>query len=124
MLDVEPRVGLSSIEARRRLMEHGPNRLEEPPRESRWRVFLRQFQGLLIIILLIAAAVSLLVSRELETPLAITIVVFLNATIGYVQETRAEASLQALENMSVTTTTVRRDGSTILVNAKNSSRAT
>src|SRR5687768_4144415 len=107
VLDVEPRDGLSSVPARRRLTEHGPNRLEEPPREPRWRAFLRQFQNMLIIILLVSATVSLLVTRELETPLAIAVVVILNTTIGFVQETRAEASLEALREMSVTTATAR-----------------
>jgi Ca2+-transporting ATPase len=65
---------------------------------------------LLIIILLVAAVVSLLVSREWETPIAIAFVVLLNATIGFFQESKAEASLDALRKMSVTTARVRRDG--------------
>jgi P-type Ca2+ transporter type 2C len=109
-LEVDPQVGLSAAEAGRRLAEVGPNQLAEAPREPRWRAFLRQFQDLMIIILLVAAAVSLLVSREWETPLAIAVVVVLNATIGFVQESRAEASLEALRKMSTTSATVRRDG--------------
>ncbi|MGY3206107.1 cation-translocating P-type ATPase [Streptomyces sp. TE5632] len=109
-LDVEPGAGLSSDEAARRLTEHGPNQLDEAPREPRWRAFLRQFQDLLIIILLVAAVVSLVVSREWETPIAIAVVVLLNATIGFVQESRAEAALDALREMTVTHATVRRDG--------------
>ena len=98
-----PPTGLSSAEAQRRLERYGPNRLAEAPKEPRWRAFLRQFQDLLIIILLIAAVVSLLVSREWETPIAIAVVVLLNATIGFVQESKAEASLDALRQMSVMT---------------------
>jgi Ca2+-transporting ATPase len=109
-LEVDPSTGLSSAEAQRRLERHGPNRLAEAPKEPRWRAFLRQFQDLLIIILLIAAVVSLLVSREWETPIAIAVVVLLNATIGFVQESKAEASLDALRQMSVMRATVRRDG--------------
>ena len=109
-LDVDPATGLSSVEARRRLEQYGPNRLAEAPKEPRWRAFLRQFQDLLILILLIAAVVSLLVSREWETPIAIAVVVLLNATIGFVQESKAEASLDALRQMSVMRATVRRDG--------------
>ncbi|WP_406729292.1 HAD-IC family P-type ATPase [Streptomyces sp. GD-15H] len=109
-LEVEPGAGLLSDEAARRLMEHGPNQLDEAPREPRWRAFLRQFQDLLIIILLVAAVVSLVVSREWETPIAIAVVVLLNATIGFVQEYRAEAALDALREMTVTRATVRRDG--------------
>ncbi len=109
-LVVDPDAGLSSDEAARRLAEHGPNQLKEAPREPRWRAFLRQFQDLLIIILLVAALVSLVVSREWETPIAIAVVVLLNATIGFVQESRAEAALDALREMTVTHATVRRDG--------------
>ncbi|MEU3792433.1 cation-translocating P-type ATPase [Streptomyces fructofermentans] len=109
-LHVDPAAGLSSDDAARRLAETGPNQLDEAPREPRWRAFLRQFQDLLIIILLVAAVVSLVVSREWETPIAIAVVVLLNATIGFVQESRAEAALDALRKMTVTHATVRRDG--------------
>ncbi|WP_432055288.1 cation-translocating P-type ATPase [Streptomyces sp. bgisy022] len=117
-LDVDPETGLSSREAARRLGEHGPNRLDEAAREPRWRAFLRQFQDLLIVILIVAAVVSLVVSREWETPIAILVVVLLNATIGFVQESRAEAALDALRHMAVTTATVRRDGGLVQLPAE------
>ena len=116
-LGVDPHVGLSSAEAARRLGLHGPNRLAETPREPRWRVFLRQFQDVLILVLLVAAVVSLAVTREWETPVVIVLVVLLNATIGFVQESRAEASLEALKQMLVMTATVRRDGRAVRVDA-------
>ncbi|MEV4084973.1 HAD-IC family P-type ATPase, partial [Nonomuraea fuscirosea] len=111
--EVDPRLGLSSPEADLRLQRYGPNRLDEKPREPRWRVFLRQFQDLLILILLVAAVVSMVVTQDWETPAVIVLVVFLNATIGFVQESRAEASLEALRRMLLTTATVRR-GSRVL----------
>ncbi len=117
-LEVDPRVGLSSAEAARRKDRYGPNQLAEAPREPRWRAFLRQFQDLLIIILLLAAVVSLLVARDWKTPIAIIVVVLLNATIGFVQESRAEASLEALRKMSITTATVRRDGRMVRLDAR------
>jgi Ca2+-transporting ATPase len=116
-LGVDPDRGLAAIEARRRLDRDGPNRLAEAKREPRWRAFLRQFKDLLIIILLVAAVVSLVVTREWETPVVITLVVLLNATIGFVQESKAEASLEALKKMLVTTATVRRDGQMINLDA-------
>ncbi|WP_127509105.1 cation-translocating P-type ATPase [Actinoplanes solisilvae] len=116
-LDVEPTEGLSTVESRFRLQRCGPNQLAEAPKEPRWRAFLRQFQDLLIIILLSAAVVSLVVSREWETPIAIAVVVLLNATIGFVQESKAEASLDALRRLSVTTATVRRDGRLVRLDA-------
>jgi P-type Ca2+ transporter type 2C len=108
--DVDPRIGLASTAAAPRLERYGANRLDEPPRQPRWRAFLRQFQDVLILILLAAALVSLVVTQEWETPAVIVLVVLLNATIGFVQESRAEASLEALKRMLVTTATVRRDG--------------
>ncbi len=116
-LDVDVTEGLSPEEAARRLERYGPNRLAEARREPRWRAFLRQFQDLLIIILLVAAMVSLVVTREWETPVVIALVVLLNATIGFVQESKAEASLEALKKMLVTTATVRRDGRMVNLDA-------
>ena len=71
----------------------------------------------MIIILLVAAVVSLVVTREWETPVVIALVVLLNATIGFVQESKAEASLEALKKMLVTTATVRRDGRMVSLDA-------
>ena len=116
-LGVDARVGLSAEEAGRRRERYGANRLTDAPREPRWRAFLRQFQDLLILILIGAAVVSLVVSRQWETPVAIAAVVLLNATIGFVQEARAEATLDALKRMLVTTATVRRDGGTVRLDA-------
>jgi Ca2+-transporting ATPase len=116
-LDVDPAEGLSTAEAERRLQQHGPNLLAEAAREPRWRAFLRQFRDLLILILLVAAVVSLVVTREWETPVVIVLVVLLNATIGFVQESRAEASLDALKRMLVTTAAVRRDGRIVRLDA-------
>ena len=116
-LDVDPSEGLSTAEAARRLERYGPNLLAEAAREPRWRAFLRQFRDLLILILLVAAVVSLFVTREWETPVVIVLVVLLNATIGFVQESRAEASLEALKRMLVTTAAVRRDGRIIRLDA-------
>ncbi|MPZ78904.1 MAG: HAD-IC family P-type ATPase [Actinophytocola sp.] len=107
--EVDPRLGLSTAQAAGRMRQHGANRLDDAPREPPWRAFLRQFQDLLILLLLAAAVVSLAVTREWETPAVIALVVLLNATIGFVQESRAEASRDALRRMLGTTATVRRD---------------
>ncbi|NRQ38173.1 HAD-IC family P-type ATPase [Nonomuraea sp. NN258] len=117
-LGADPEQGLAAGEAARRLERHGPNQFKAAPRDPRWRAFLRQFQDLMILILLVAAVVSLLISGEWETPLAIAVVVLLNATIGFVQESRAEASLEALRRMTVTTATVRRHGRLTRLDAK------
>nr|WP_221383352.1 HAD-IC family P-type ATPase [Actinoplanes polyasparticus] len=116
-LNADSADGLATDEARHRQERLGRNQLDEVPKQPRWRAFLRQFQDLLIIILLVAAVVALVVGREWETPIAITLVVLLNATIGFVQESKAEAALDALRRMSVTTATVRRDGRVVRLDA-------
>src|SRR5664280_2240554 len=88
----------------------GPNRLPDAAREPVWRALLRPFQDLLVLVLIVAAAVSAAVSREWETPVVILLVVVLNAAINFVQERKAEASLQALRDMTVARCQVRRDG--------------
>jgi Ca2+-transporting ATPase len=70
----------------------------------------------MILILMVAAVVSAVVAREPQTPVAILVVVLLNAIIGFVQESKAESALEALRRMS-TTTTVRRDGRIVRLDA-------
>ena len=103
-------VGLTHERAASLLREHGRNELDAAPRTPAWRRFLAQFRDLLILILLGAAVVAFVVTGELKTPLVVLTVVVLNAVIGFVQENRAEASLDALRSMLVTRARVRRDG--------------
>jgi len=114
-LGVDPRAGLSTSEAGERLSQHGPNRLAEASRRPGWLRFLDQFRDVLISILLIAAVVSFVVSGELKTPIVVLVVVFLNAIIGFIQENRAEASLEALKKMLSANTKVRRNGETLSI---------
>jgi len=109
-LDVDPGVGLSAVAVTARLAEYGPNELAAAVRVPAWKRFAAQFKDLLILILLAAAAVAFLVSGELKTPLVVLAVVLFNAVIGFVQENRAERSLEALREMLVSHTRVRRDG--------------
>lgn len=109
-LQVEPARGLETADVERRRAAHGRNELDEAPRDPAWRRLVRQFKDLLILILLAAAVVSFLVSGELKTPIVVLVVVLLNAVIGFVQENRAEASLDALRKMLVLEVRVRRDG--------------
>lgn len=109
-LDVDPATGLTDAEAARRLAEVGPNELAAVARVPAWRRFAAQFADRLIIILLVAAAVALVVSREVKTPAVVLVVVIINATVGFVQERKAEAALDALRNLMVPTARVRRNG--------------
>ena len=109
-LGVSPARGLDVDEAATRLDRCGPNRLAEAPRRPAWRRLLAQFTDLLILILLGAAVVSFVISQELKTPIVVLVVVVLNAVIGFVQEGKAERSLEALGKMMVTRAKVRRGG--------------
>ncbi len=109
-LEVDPSLGLSAAEVAARLADHGPNELAAAVRIPAWKRLVGQFKDLLILILLAAAVVAFLVSGELKTPLVVLAVVLFNAVIGFVQENRAERSLEALRDMLVSHTRVRRDG--------------
>jgi magnesium-transporting ATPase (P-type) len=101
--------GLTLEEARRRLAEHGPNRLAEVrPVHPLWRLA-RQFHNLLIYVLLGAAFVTGLMAHWVDTGVILA-VVLLNAGIGFVQEGKAERALQAIRHMLSPHAVVVRDG--------------
>jgi Ca2+-transporting ATPase len=112
----DERQGLTGEDARARLERFGPNELAGEPPVPAWRRFLSQFQDVLVILLLVATAVSAglwAFEREEALPyeaIAIFAVVLLNATMGYVQESRAEAAVAALRAMSAADATAIRDG--------------
>jgi P-type Ca2+ transporter type 2C len=108
--------GLSDSEAQSRLQQHGRNELVAEMPLPAWRRFLAQFQDVLVILLLVATAISAglwAYERDAALPyeaIAIFAVVLLNATMGYIQESRAEAAAAALRAMSAADATVIRDG--------------
>ncbi|NLA39182.1 MAG: HAD-IC family P-type ATPase [Methanomicrobiales archaeon] len=101
--------GLSPGEAEARLKRYGENVLQEEERDTRLQVFLRQFASILIVILIVAAAVSFLVG-EPQDAAAILIIVVLNAILGYSQEWQAGEAIEALRQMLVQRAVVVRDG--------------
>jgi Ca2+-transporting ATPase len=108
--------GLTEQEAERRLERHGRNELAAEKPVPGWRKFLAQFQDALVILLLVATAISAglwLYEREAALPYeaaAIFAVVLLNAAMGYVQESRAESAVAALKQMAAAHANVVRDG--------------
>jgi len=110
--------GLSSERARALLLEYGRNELPEEAPTPLWKRFLAQFKNLLVIILLVAAAISvgiaLLQHEESGEKFldagAIFAIVLLNAVFGVVQESRAETALRALRKMAAPSARVVRDG--------------
>ena len=112
----DARNGLSKAEARARLEKNGKNELTAEKPVPAWRKFLAQFQDVLVILLLIATAISTVFwffERESALPyeaIAIFAVVLLNAIMGYLQESRAETAVAALRQMSAAHANVIRDG--------------
>ncbi|RSN18403.1 metal-transporting ATPase [Streptomyces sp. WAC 01325] len=115
-LGVGPAAGLSGREADERATVFGPNRLAEPARRPEWLKLLDQFRNWLIGILLIAAVVAGAIG-DIKDAVVITVVLQINAVLGYLQERRAERSLEALRRMLVPTARVRRDGTERVVEA-------
>jgi Ca2+-transporting ATPase len=113
---VAPGRGLDTAEAARRLEQGGPNRLAEQTPRPVWLRFLDQFRSFLVMILLGAAVLAGIVG-DLKDAVVIAIVILLNASLGFIQEHRAEAALAALKNMLAPTARVRRDGRVALIAA-------
>ncbi|MFZ3453642.1 cation-translocating P-type ATPase [Arthrobacter sp. 7Tela_A1] len=115
LLGTDAQRGLTPREVEERRAEYGLNRLAGKPAVPAWRKILALLSDRLILVLLAAAVLSAVVSGELETPIVILAVVILNTTLNYVQERRAESSLEALRKTDVGTTRVRRDGTAATV---------
>lgn len=114
------REGLSTAEAQKRLDEYGHNELEESQKRSLLAKFLDQFKDLMIIILLVAAALSVVTegSEGLTDALIILAVVILNAAFGVYQEGQAEAAIEALKDMSSQIARVRRNGHIVEIDSR------
>ncbi|MEM8837637.1 MAG: cation-transporting P-type ATPase [Pseudomonadota bacterium] len=104
-----PSLGLTTREANTRLKVHGPNTLKGL-RSVKWHeILLRQFASTLILILLFAAIVAGILGEFVDA-IAIAAIVILNGALGFVQEWRAENTLQALRSLLAETALVFRDG--------------
>lgn len=112
--------GLSSDQAKQRLETYGPNELDEGEKRTMFQKFLDQFKDLMIIILLVAAALSVITEgmEGLTDAIIILVVVVLNAAFGVYQEGQAEAAIEALKSMSSPLARVRRDGHVKEVDSK------
>lgn len=124
-LNVDPRTGLSSDEAKRRLAKFGPNELASAPPVPKWKKFLQQFQDPLVYLLLAATAISLvawIIEKANAAPgaeggealpfdsIVIVLILIVNAVLGYMQEAKAEEAVNALSEMTAPTSNVLRNG--------------
>lgn len=103
--------GLSSRQAMAVLEQTGENILKEQVHKKTWQIFLEQFQDLLVIILIIAALISM-VSDNVESTIVIFAVILLNAILGTVQHQKAQKSLDSLKALSSPSARIVRDGRT------------
>ena len=113
-LSADP-AGLSSEKAAERLAQYGPNKLKEAEKPGFWKRFLMQLKDPMLLILLAAAGVSALTGAlagesEWAETIIILVVVLLNAILGVIQESKAEAAIEALQTMTAATCKVLRDG--------------
>lgn len=108
--------GLTQEEAKKRLEQDGPNTLVEKKSKTKLQMFLSQLQDTMIYILFAAAAISIMLD-EVTDAIIILIVVLLNAIIGMVQESKAEAALEALKNLSSPSAMVKRGGKIVEIPA-------
>src|SRR5256886_1839788 len=116
--------GLGSQEAARRLARFGPNELVQTARVSPLRILLSQFVDVLVIVLIIAAIISAVLgllqgqSSDLYDAVLIIVIVIMNAVLGFVQEYRAERSLEALKNLAAPKAHILREGGIVAVPAR------
>ena len=107
--NVDLNTGLSELESKKRLEEHGENKLKSQKKKSIFQLFLSQINDVMIYILLGAAILSAFM-KEYSDAIIILIVILINALIGVIQESKAEKSLEALKKLSTPKAIVKREG--------------
>ena len=109
--------GLSQVEAEKRLEQYGKNELEAEEKTTLFQKFLEQFKDFMIIVLIVAAGVSIIAEgmHGLTDAIIILLVVVLNAIMGVFQEAKAEEAIDALREMASPEARVRRDGNVMTV---------
>ena len=114
--------GLTTQQAQERREKYGPNKLKEAPKPTLMQRFLAQLKDPMLIILIAAAAVSALTNlmsgeNEMAEVIIILAVVLLNAILGVLQESKAEAAIEALQTMTAATCKVLRDGKQVTLHS-------
>lgn len=121
--------GLTTQEAEKRIAEKGKNKLEEAPKDSLFKKFIRSLADPMIIMLLVAAVIQAFVTviesrardfslMDFADVLIILVVVIINATMSLIQENKAEAAMEALMQMTAATSKVLRDGETVVIKSE------
>lgn len=109
LLNSDAHSGLEPAHAARLLEEYGLNKLQAQDKGSPWKLLLEQFKDMLVLILLVAVALSAVMGHVVEAA-AIGVIVLFAVLLGFVQEFRAERAMEALRKMAAPSATVRRNG--------------
>ena len=115
--------GLSEVEAHKRLLANGENKLIEQKKKSNIAVFLGQFNDFMIILLIAASVFSLVISyirhESFADAIIIIVIVIINATLSFIQEKKADAAIDELNKMFITSNFVIRDGKKESIDVRN-----
>ncbi|WP_416826909.1 cation-translocating P-type ATPase [Ectobacillus polymachus] len=109
--------GLTELEANSRYKQFGSNELRQAKQPSVWSVFFAQFKDFMVLVLLGATIISALLG-ELVDAIAIVAIVFINGVLGFLQERKAEKSLEALKELAAPQVTVIRNGKWLKIPSK------
>ncbi|MCR1970364.1 calcium-translocating P-type ATPase, PMCA-type [Clostridium cochlearium] len=109
-------LGLSTREAEIRLKKYGLNTLKEKEKISPVKIFLEQFNDVIIWVLIVATVLSGLMGEKADA-ITIFVIIVINGTLGFIQEYKTEKSLESLKNMAAPTAKVMRDGKIKVINA-------
>lgn len=115
-LNSDAREGLSQSEAERRLAKIGANQLAANKRKPLFTVLLDQFKDFMVLILFVATLISYFLGEYLDA-ITIIAIIFINGVLGFIQEAKAERSLQALKDLASPMARVMRDGQLFLIPA-------
>lgn len=117
ILKTDPKKGLNSQEAKKRLKIYGKNELKVEKKVKWYQIFIRQFIDPLIFILIVAAAISFAID-EIGDAITIVAIIILNGVLGFVQEFKAQKAIEALKKMLSLRCKVIRDGSEQTIDSK------
>lgn len=107
--------GLSEIEAEKRLKLYGENTLKERE-ESKFKIFIRQFNNILVYVLLLASLISIITNKYVDF-FVIVVLIIINSIIGFIQEIKAISSIKALKKLTESKSKVIRDGKIINISS-------
>ncbi len=114
--------GLKNIEVANRLKKYGKNKLKVTNKQSKIKKFLCQFKDIMIIILILSAIVSFILSiinnESFTDSIIILLIVIINAIVGYIQELKADKALEELKKLQTTKTKVKREGKIIEIDSE------